>query len=107
MPPNSIIRPPRTPNTRWNHDEIASLITQLKQAKDKGNTSENGFKATIWTGISSSFEDTLKTGRACETKQSRMKKDYKEVKFLREASGFGWDKEYCLLTAEYLIWVEI
>jgi hypothetical protein len=33
-----------------------------------------------------------------------MKKDYKEVKFLRELSGFGWDEENCVPTAEPEVW---
>jgi Myb/SANT-like DNA-binding domain len=110
MPPTASNNPPkkpRAPNTKWNSDETESLVEQLKQAKDEGQTSDNGFKKTVWVSIANSFEDVLKTDRACETKWARMKKDYKEVKFLREASGFGWDKDRCVPTAEPEVWEDM
>jgi hypothetical protein len=91
----------RAPNARWTNTEIDSLVSQLKDAKDAGNSSENGFKASVWASIASSFSDLMKkTNRVCESKWSRLKKDYKDVKFLRECSGFGWDEVKCIVTAE-------
>jgi hypothetical protein len=54
--PGAVItsRPGRV-NTKWSNDEIDSMVAQLKIAKDESNTSENGFKATVWQSISSSF----------------------------------------------------
>lgn len=98
----------RQPNTKWSLEEVNSLIYQLLEAKDQGQTSENGFKATVWQSIANSFDDLRKKDpRVSESKWSRLKKDYKEVKFLREASGFGWDEELCVPTAEPSVWEEI
>jgi hypothetical protein len=83
------------------------MLEQLKTAKDEENTSENGFKSTVWAGIAASYTDPLKVPRVCESKWSRLKKDYKQVKFLREASGFGWDEVNHLPTAEPEVWAEI
>lgn len=92
----------------WSNEEVYSLVFQLKGAKDDGNTSENGFKSTVWSTIATTYEDPpKKIPRCCETKWSRLKKDFKEVKFLREASGFGWDVVKCVPTAEPEVWAEI
>jgi hypothetical protein len=82
------------------------MISQLVQAKIDGETSENGFKKSVWNRIANSFEDPLKKHfRVCETKFSRMKKEFKEVKKLyKETSGFGWDEKTQLVTAEDSIW---
>jgi len=51
MPPKaSTAKAPRgirAPATRWSNEEIDSLIAQLKEAKNQGNTSDNGFKSTV------------------------------------------------------------
>jgi Myb/SANT-like DNA-binding domain len=99
----------RVPNAKWCNEEIASMVTQLMQAKKDGNTSDNGFKSTVWTTIANSFDDQRKyERRVVETKFSRMKKDFSQVKWLRfEASGFGWDDEKKLVTAEDSVWEEL
>ena len=87
-------------NTKWSAEEIDSMVAQLKTVKDEGNTSENGFKASVQQSISNSLADPTKSSRTYETKWSRIKKDYKEVKFLRELSGFRQDDEKCVVTTE-------
>ncbi|TQS34180.1 hypothetical protein Golomagni_05445 [Golovinomyces magnicellulatus] len=94
----------RPPNARWTDVDIESMLQQLRLAKDEGNTSEGGFKCSVWTAIAHSFADPAKTSRSCETKFARLKKDYQSVKWLREASVFGWDNETCLVTAELSVW---
>ena len=96
----------RTPAARWNNEEITSMISQLVQAKIDGETSENGFKKSVWTKIASTFRDPLKkNSRVCDSKFSRLKKDYREVrKLLKEISGFGWDAETQTVTAEDAVW---
>jgi hypothetical protein len=37
----------RAPNAQWTNAEIDSLVSQLKDVKDTGNSSENGFKASV------------------------------------------------------------
>jgi tRNA U54 and U55 pseudouridine synthase Pus10 len=85
---------------------MTSMVSQLVQAKIDGQTSENGFKKSVWMKIASSFQDPLKKNtRVCDTKFSRMKKDYKEVlKLLKEISGFGWNSETQTVTAEDAVW---
>ena len=76
MPPRSNARTPnarqpnapsrkqkRALNAKWSDDEITSMVLQLLQAKQDGNTSDNGFKSTVWTAIASSFADPRKNER--------------------------------------------
>jgi hypothetical protein len=37
----------RAPNIIWSNEDIQSILTQLKEAKTRGNTSENRFKPYI------------------------------------------------------------
>jgi len=81
----------------------------LLQAKEDGNTAEGGFKATVWKAIADSYEDPLKKkDRAAESKWTRLKKEYKDIKWLREdVSGFGWDDQNKLVTATDEVWEEL
>lgn len=97
----------RASPARWNDADIAKLVAGLLEAKDNGLASENGFKSTVWVGISASLEDPLKLTRVCESKWTRLKTDFKAVKFLRELSGFGWDQTRSLVIAEPEVWAEL
>jgi hypothetical protein len=94
----------RAANTKWEKEDIDSIVTQLKQATVDGNTSDNGVKKNVWVAIAISFTDPLKNDRSCQTRFSRLKVDYKEVKYMRELSGFGWDLEKHVPTAEDDVW---
>jgi hypothetical protein len=98
----------QAPSAKWSNQEVARLIKQLQECKSNGQTSGNGFNTSVWNAIAVTFTDPLKqVGRTCESKWTRLKKDYKEVKFLREASGFGWDSVNNLVTAEPEVWAEM
>ena len=94
----------RQPNARWTDEDVLTMIDILKQATIDGNTSENGFKESVWQQVSDSLNDELKTKRSSESKFSRVKKDFKEVKFLSELSGFGYDSANKLVIAESQVW---
>jgi hypothetical protein len=91
--PTPATRKIRTSAARWSNEEMTSMASQLVQAKIDSETSENGFKKNVWNKIAASFEDPLKKNYlVCDTKFSRMKKEYKEVRKLhKETSEFGWD----------------
>jgi Myb/SANT-like DNA-binding protein len=98
----------RAAAAKWGDEDIKTLLAGLQDAKDQGLTSENGFKSSVWSSISSTFDDPLKkANRACESKWSRLKTDYRAVKFLRDLSGFGWDSTNFLVTAEPEVWEEL
>jgi Myb/SANT-like DNA-binding protein len=98
----------RAPAAKWSDQDVDKLVAGLLEAKDNGQTSENGFKSTVWGSVAASFDDPLKNAsRTCESKWTRLKSDYKAVKFLRDLSGFGWDEAHSLVTAEPEVWAEL
>jgi hypothetical protein len=97
----------RGPNAKWSNEETKSLVDQLQDAKDQGLITDNGFKSVVWTNVGNSYTDPLKTPRSCETKWGRLKKDYKEVKWFKEVSGFGWDNEKHIPIAEPQVWAQL
>lgn len=76
------------PSAKWDNAEITTMIDMLQDGSD-GNTCDNGWKGLLWQPIADNSDDRLKTRSACESKFVLLKKDYKEVRHLREISGFG------------------
>jgi hypothetical protein len=50
----------KTPNIIWSNEDIQSILTQLKEAKARGDTSKNRFKPYVWKAIKQDFSDPLK-----------------------------------------------
>ncbi|KAJ3779991.1 hypothetical protein GGU10DRAFT_381390 [Lentinula aff. detonsa] len=47
---------------------------------------------------------TAKTSESCRTRFTTLKKEYKEVKYLRNLSGFGWNPLQHVVTATPSVW---
>ena len=86
-------------HAKWADDETTAIIEKLQELSD-GNTCENKYKSSTWQAVVDMLADGVKTKSACESKFMRLKKEYKEVKFLRDPSGFGWDWERGTVIAE-------
>lgn len=69
-----------------------------------GNTCDNGFKTSTWQQVADALADDLKTRHTCVSKFIRLKKDYKEVKYLHDLSGFSWDNDRDIVTADEEVW---
>jgi len=82
---------------RWNDQLTKVLIDCLVEAKQKKMLeSDNGITTKAWDWIQKRFEETTEVQFARTQFQSRfsdMKKDFKAVQCIRNASGFGWDDE--------------
>jgi hypothetical protein len=94
--------------THWSNKEIDQLVLKAKEAKASGQTSNKGFPTAVWTMVAASYSDPLKqVAKTCESKWAGVGKAFREVKFLREASGFGWDDNLKLVTAEPPFWAKV
>jgi hypothetical protein len=92
----------------WTDSDIDLMIAHLRDSKNAGDVSEGGWKKTVWTTLALKYTDTSKQEvRVLESKWTRMKADYKAVKFIREQSGFGWDEKHQWATAESEVWNEL
>ncbi|KAG6826692.1 hypothetical protein H0H87_006689 [Tephrocybe sp. NHM501043] len=100
------------PRTVWNNDCDHILVECLFKVKSLGKQTSNGnFHTSAWTsaeallvGTEAHSGGTKKTASSCQTCWNTLKKEYKEVKQLKEHSGFGWDDEKGLVTAEDDVW---
>jgi len=91
------------PKALWSADDVSTMVTKLLELSD-GNTADNGFKSSAWQTVADAFADELKTKDSCSGKFQRLKREYKEVKFLRDLSGFGWDESADTVQAEEQVW---
>ncbi|KAF9455299.1 hypothetical protein BDZ94DRAFT_1137985, partial [Collybia nuda] len=48
-----------------------------------------------------------KTASSCMNRWGALKKDYREVKVILGKSGFGWDAQKNVLTAEDSVWKDL
>lgn len=97
----------RAPKTKWTESEEYQLVDGLASATIEGKLSDGGYKSSVWTAIAESIEDPLKNDKVCRTRWEKLKADYRQVKFVRELSGFGWDEVEQLPTAEEELWEEL
>ncbi|KAG6907216.1 hypothetical protein DXG01_009872 [Tephrocybe rancida] len=103
--------PPRS-RAVWDLDCECRLVDQLLKQHDEGMQTSNGnFHADAWTAIEKELAGTEsvtggtpKNVMCCSNKWGALKKDYREVKQLRDMSGFGWDDNNKLVTAEGDVW---
>lgn len=80
------------------------MCDYLSTVQENGKTN---FKNTTWQYLSDNIlSDPLKTPRVCQSKFSNMKKDFFQVRFLRQCAVFGWDDDKCLPIADDIVWEE-
>ncbi|KAE8443935.1 hypothetical protein EG329_001245 [Mollisiaceae sp. DMI_Dod_QoI] len=70
----------RKAQTKWTKQDIDALVAQLKEAKASGNTSENGFKSTVWTFIANRTLVVID-----KDEEEELKRETKAVKRYRES----------------------
>jgi hypothetical protein len=91
---------------------IQTLFSELlKQAQD-GKRADSGFKKEAWDSVLKEFQEVY-TGpypiplQKVKQKEQAFKALYKDWKFLRDQSGFGWDEETRMITASDQAWNDI
>ncbi|KAH9159150.1 hypothetical protein LEN26_002488 [Aphanomyces euteiches] len=88
--------------TRGSNERDEFLVTALQAQVVKGKRSDSGYKREAWVEVTAAFNDRFGTTYHVSKIKSRLdclKRDYKDVKYLRENSGFGWNGELGLPTA--------
>ncbi|OCB87770.1 hypothetical protein A7U60_g5093 [Sanghuangporus baumii] len=95
----------------WTAAQEAIMVDILKQAKDEGQQSENGWKKQVFERVVEALDGTeLSSGgvrkgvEQVKNRYQRFKAEYRDVKKLRDASGFGWDDTLHLVTATADVW---
>ncbi|KIJ36074.1 hypothetical protein M422DRAFT_261622 [Sphaerobolus stellatus SS14] len=100
----------RAPNTVWSDAEDQKWVECLLDEQAQGLQGENGWKMATWVRILAKLQEAFpessknKTAIKLKTRHERVKGDYKQVKDLRETSGFGWDESKQAVTATDEVW---
>lgn len=124
--------PVKNAKTQWNLADDTALLAELALQKAAGYQTDNGgFHQDAYKSAASKMPNPghrglHKTAEACKSRYStvssvifslvdmtsvthsdQMKKDYQDVKFIRERSGFGWDAERSIATATDDVWEKL
>ncbi|KAF9073019.1 hypothetical protein BDP27DRAFT_1360517 [Rhodocollybia butyracea] len=99
----------------WSTVDDEVLVTVLKEQKSGGFQTDNGgfhndaYKAaSIKLAFSmATSKGPQKTSEMCKTRWGTLKKNLKDVKSIREKSGFGWDAERAIATATDQVWEDL
>jgi hypothetical protein len=90
---------------------IHTLLAELLEQIHKGKRAGSGFKAEAWESI---LEEVIAisggqgvTINKLKQKEQTYKCLYKDWKFLRDQSGFGWDEDTQMITASDQAWEDI
>ncbi|THU81653.1 hypothetical protein K435DRAFT_972275 [Dendrothele bispora CBS 962.96] len=104
----------------WTTDNDRTLLGSLKDCKHAGFQTDNGgfhndaYKAAA-ARLEEEWQDLLaserlgapKNAENCKTRFATLKKDYKDAKYLRNLSGFGWDPLKHVVTATASVWAAL
>lgn len=111
LPPISDIQYEGGP-LQWSFKMEEILFHTLLDQVDNGKRAENGFKSDAWTAccqaiINAKITKQLPTVDKCKSKAEAMKALWKELNWLKDQSGFGWDSEAGLVLADDYVWKEV
>jgi hypothetical protein len=89
----------------------AFFCEMLDQVKDR-QAADSGFKKTAWITALAEVNMLYKgpgvvSIDSARSIEQRWKSRYKDFKFLREQSGFGWDEDTGIVTASDQAWDDI
>ncbi|CAK4094204.1 unnamed protein product [Aphanomyces euteiches] len=99
-----------TTRASWSNERDEFLVTALQAQVVKGKRSDSGYKKEAWVEVTAAFNDRFGTTYHVSKIKSRLdclKRDYKDVKYLRKNSGFGYNGELGLPTAPDDVWTSI
>ena len=88
----------------------AILFHTLLEQVDLGKRADSGFKKEAWVACCNAIEGAIKqpiTIEKCKGKVDTMKALWRELNWLKEQSGFGWNKERGLVEASDQVWKEV
>jgi hypothetical protein len=96
----------------WTPKMIETLFTELLDQAQDGKRADSGFKKEAWDSVLREVR-AVYTGpltitlQKVKAKEQTFKGYYRDWKFLREQSGFGWDEETQIITASNQAWDDI
>lgn len=118
--PESPTRPPPPPSIsddiqlqlplRWTFEMEETLFLTLREQVDIGKRADSGFKKEAWIACCAAIEITtglLVTVEKCKGKVDTMKALWRELNWLKDQSGFGWNDNTGLVEAGDQAWKDV
>lgn len=95
---------------RWTFEMEEILFCTLLEQVDIGKRADSGFKKEAWTACSDVIKNT--TGQfvsieKCKNKVEAMKASWRDLNWLKDQSGFGWDEKTGLVQASNQAWKDV
>jgi Myb/SANT-like DNA-binding domain len=95
---------------RWTFKMEEILFHTLLEQVDIGKRADSGFKKEAWTACSDAIRNT--TGQfvsieKCKNKVEAMKALWRDLNWLKDQSGFGWDENIGLVQAGDQAWKDV
>jgi hypothetical protein len=97
----------------WTHEMEQVLFSELMDQARDGKRADAGFKKEAWVAVREEVQRVYTgppvyiTIDKLKSKELVYKGLYKDWKFLRDQSGFGWDEETQMITASDQAWDDI
>ena len=96
----------------WTAIMIQTLFSELLEQAQDGKRADSGFKKEAWDSVLKEVQEVYIGPypiplQKVKQKEQTFKGLYKDWKFLRDQSGFGWDEETRMVTASDQAWNDI
>jgi hypothetical protein len=120
LPPPQLATPTPPPLTgddlqpqlslRWTFEMEETLFLTLLEQVDIRKRADSGFKKEAWIACCNAIETAtgqLVTIEKCKGKADTMKALWRELNWLKDQSGFGWDEDTRLVKAGNQAWKDV
>ncbi len=87
-----------------------TLFSTLLEQVDIGKRADSGFKKEAWTACCIAIKNAtgqLVTIEKCKNKVEAMKTSWRDLNWLKDQSGFGWDEATGLVQADDQVWKDV
>jgi hypothetical protein len=87
---------------QWTFEMEEILFRTLLEQVDIGKRVDNRFKKEAWTACSDAIRNTIGqfvSIEKCKNKVEAMKASWRDLNWLKDQSGFGWDENTGLVQA--------
>ncbi|KAI7943146.1 hypothetical protein MJO29_012990 [Puccinia striiformis f. sp. tritici] len=95
----------------WTIAQQTTFLEQMAEANANGLGTDNGnLKKEAWTALSKKMQAKhgfTPTSIQIKNQKTALRRTFFDVKFLRDQSGFGWDDDLAIVTADDDVWKEL
>ena len=95
---------------RWTFEMEETLFLTLVEQVGLGKRADSGFKKEAWIACCNAIEKAtgqLVSIEKCKGKADTMKALWRELNWLKDQSGFGWDEDTMLVKAGDQAWKDV